>query len=129
MLVQTFLMTLRVKASDVLDPNAIVRLGFRATVLGYFRRVGPNRWDDYVLVEDQGEIDVLAGVRVQLEGRGSELRIRSRGRVLRVRPIQSGGSKLTPRQRRDRFVVQHLDSFDESPGLGAAAFVAKTLIR
>ena len=123
-------MALRVKASDVLDPNAVVRRRFKAKVLGHFRRAGPNRWDDYVFVADnQGEMDVLPGVRVQLEGRGCELRIRSRGRVLRVRAIHTGVSKLTPRQRRDRLLAEYLDSFDESPGLGAAAFVAKTLIR
>lgn len=123
-------MTLRVKASDVLDPNAVVRMGFRAKVLGHFRRAGPNRWDDYLFVEeDHGEMDVLPGVRVQLEARGAELRIRSRGRVLRVRPIQRGVGKLTLRERRARFIAEHLNSFDESPGLGAAAFVAKTLIR
>jgi len=123
-------MALRVKASDVLDPNAVVCQRFRAKVLGHFRRAGPNRWDDYLLVEDdQGEVDVMPGARVQLESQGTELRIRSRGRVLRVRAIQSAVSELTPAERRDRFVAEYLDSFDESPGLGAAAFVAKTLIR
>lgn len=123
-------MALRVKASDVLDPNAVVRRRFRAKVVGHFRRAGPNRWDDYLFVEDDlGEVDVLPGVRVQLESQGSDLRIRSRGRVLRVRAIRSGPSNLTPRQRRDRFAAEYLDAFDESPGLGAAAFVAKTLLR
>jgi hypothetical protein len=79
-------MTLQVKAGDVLDPNARVRERFRAKIVGHFRRLGPNRWDDYVLVdEDQGEMDVLPGVRVQLEDQGAEVRIRSHGHVLRVR--------------------------------------------
>jgi hypothetical protein len=123
-------MALRVKASDVLDANAVVRRRFDAKILGRFQRAGPNRWDDYVFVEDdQGEMEVLPGVRVQLEDRGCELRIRSRGRVLRVRAIKTGLGRITTRERRDRFVTEYLDSFDESPGLGGAAFVAKTLIR
>jgi hypothetical protein len=124
------LMMLRVKASDVLDANAVVRRRFKAKVLGYFRRVGPNRWDDYAFVrDDQGEIDVLAGVRVQLERRALELRLRSKGRVLKVRPALGSSGDCTAKQRRDRFVAQHLESFDDAPGLGTAAFVAKTLVR
>lgn len=125
-------MTVRVKASDVLDANAVVRRAFRGRGVGYFRRIGPNRWDDYVFVrDDQGEIDVHPGVRVMLESQGAAVRLRARGRVLRV--LWEGAlpneRKPTPRQCRDAFVAHYLEAFDEAPGLGAAAFVARNLMR
>lgn len=90
----------RVKSSDVLDVSHEVLAPFRARVLGVFRRVGPNAWDDYEFIKqiatsDTGAVpadgasfptlDVLAMIPVQLEGRGVEVRLRSDGKVLRVR--------------------------------------------
>ena len=125
----------RVKASDVLDANAVVKRAFRGKVIGHFRRVGPNRWDDYVFVrDDQGELDVLPGIRIQLERQGAEFRMRSSGRVVRVRWESSlAGESVpdasSPRRERDAFVAHYLEAFDEAPGLGAAAFVARNLTR
>ena len=125
----------RVKASNVLDANAVVKRAFRGRLVGYFRRVGPNRWDDYVFVrDDQGEIDVLPGIRVELEQQGAQIRMRSSGRVVKVAWMGSlSGESLpegpSPRRRRDAFVAHYLEPFDEAPGLGAAAYVARNLTR
>ena len=75
----------RVDARDVLDANATATRGFRGRVLGRYRRTGPNAWDDYVLVEqDGGPIEVLAGTPVQLEDAGAVVRLRRKGEVVVV---------------------------------------------
>jgi hypothetical protein len=95
----------RVKSSDVLDATHEVRVGFRAIVLGYFRRTGPNSWDDYEFVlrvaspvtrpagdQSSGELEfisVLPLVPVQLEARGVDVRLRSEGKVVRARFVPS----------------------------------------
>ena len=123
----------RVDARDVLDANAMTAKAFSATVLGYFRRTGPNSWDDYQFTpDDQGEIEVNPGIRVQLERRGTDLRLRKRGKVYRVRwrpgvndppELESADSA----HRRAYFVSTHLSDYDDAPGIGAAAVIAKKL--
>jgi hypothetical protein len=78
-------MTERVDARDVLDTNATTTRAFSGRVVGVFRRSGPNTWDDYVLVEeDGGPIDVLAEVAIQVETARATFRMRRRGEVILV---------------------------------------------
>jgi hypothetical protein len=91
----------RVKSSDVLDVTHEVTTAFDAELLGSFRRAGPNAWDDYEFVRVPAKAKNLeantsvstpeeyrvvhALTPVQLENRGVDLRLRSEGRVVRVR--------------------------------------------
>jgi hypothetical protein len=123
----------RVDARDVLDANAMTVKAFAATILGYFRRTGPNSWDDYEFTRDrQGDVEVNPGIRVQLERRGTDLRMRRRGTVIRVRwqpgpddpaDVRSAASAA----RRAYFVATYLSDYDDAPGIGAAAVIAKKL--
>ena len=101
--------------------------------MGYFRRTGPNSWDDYeFLHDDQGTIEVLPGIRVQVERRDTCVRLRRRGTVYRVRwdPGTDDLEELASAEaseRRRYFVTRYLSEFDEAPGIGAAAVIARKL--
>ena len=123
----------RVDARDVLDANALTTRPFTGQVVGYFRRTGPNSWDEYeFLRDDQGPVEVNPGLRVQLERNGVELRTRRHGVVYRVRwtpgrddPPELANAGAT--QRRAYFIVTYLSDYDDAPGIGAAAFIARKL--
>ena len=126
---------MRVDARDVLDPDAETRRPFRARVLGHFKPTGPNAWDDYVFVSTAGgeELEVLPGLPVQLEHRGPQLRLRRQGRVLRLEWLPDAADLAalaeddSPASRRRRFVAEHLSTFREAAGRGAAAVIAAKL--
>ncbi len=123
----------RVDARDVLDANARIKRSFSALVIGYFRNTGPNSWDDYEFVRaEQGTLELYPGTDIQLEGSGTRFRIRKDGRVIRVKwnpgdvdpePIREAG----PREQRRYFVETYLEPYDDAPGLGAAAVIARKL--
>ncbi len=120
-----------VDARDVLDANARSRRAFRARVVGYFRRTGPNRWDPYRFVAADGdEIEVLPGLKVEVEPEGAVFRIRSEGKVLRAAwlPDDDGrivsGSELRP-----RFLENCVGGFRNPSGRGAKAWIARKLKR
>ena len=124
---------MRVKANDVLDANAEITRAFRGEIIGYFRRVGPNRWDDYELVRDDlGTIEILPGVRVQLSRRGPEFRIRARGKVLLVRwaldPGDDAAIGLEGPALRRHFVERFCAEFHNAAGMGAGAMIARKLV-
>ena len=125
----------RVDARDVLDANARTRRGFGGRIVGYYRRVGPNRWDDYEYVkDDQGPIDVNPGLRVQLEPRGVTFRMRSRGKVIVVQWVPDQAARAKPkgktrRQLRELFVAEYLSGYANRRGLGGAAVIARKLGR
>ncbi len=116
-------------ARDVLDANARTRRAFQARVLGYFRRTGPNRWDPYRFVAaERGEIEVLPGLKLELEPDGAVFRIRSDGKVLRAEwlPTETEraehGSDL-----RARFMETCVGSHRNAPGRGLKAWIARKL--
>ncbi len=121
---------MRVDARDVLDPNAKTVRPFRAQIVGHFRRVGPNAWDDYKLVHrDEGAFVVNPELHVQIESHGVDLRIRKDGRVVRVRwlPDASDASQIeraTPDEKRAFFGERYLEIFESAKGAGAAAVIA-----
>ena len=124
----------RVDARDVLDANGKIKKAFRGEIVGHFRRTGPNSWDDYEFVgEPGGNVEVLAGVRVQTENDGVIFRMRHRGRVVRVAWIATdsecselGSLTTDPRQ---YFLDHYIQSFQHKGGLGATAAIAKNLKR
>ncbi len=118
-----------VDARDVLDANARSRRAFQARVLGYFRRTGPNRWDPYEFVAAEGdEIEVLPGLKVEVEPEGAVFRIRSEGKVLRAEWLPTDterpedGSDL-----RARFMKSCVGSHRNPPGRGVKAWIARKL--
>lgn len=137
-----------VKSSDVLDPTHEAKHSFRATVIGYFRRKGPNAWDDYEFTRlnagdassgnerpDQSSIvEVLPQVPLQLEAHGPMVRLRSEGRVIRVRWLPESddlellGADPEPREIRRYFVEHCLVALAEAADLGAGAVMAKKLV-
>lgn len=117
-----------VDARDVCDPNAVVIRDFEGRIRGHFERTGPNRWDDYrYLSRDGGIIRVRTGLRVQLESRGTVIRMRRRGRVIRVE--WDGDAPDAGKPGRRIFAARHLRRIDGSPVLGAAAVIARKLKR
>jgi hypothetical protein len=124
---------MRVDARDVLDPNAKTLRGFHGKVVGYFRRCGPNSWDDYVYrAEDGDEVDVYPQLRVQLEERGPEFRMRRDGKVVRVRWIPSKDERKELRRAnekklREALIEGYLDTYQNKAGKGAVAVIANKL--
>jgi hypothetical protein len=124
----------RVDARDVLDANGKIKKAFLGEIVGHFRRTGPNSWDDYEFVrEPGGNVEVLAGVRVQTEDDGVIFRMRHRGRVVRVAWIATDadcseleGMTTKPRQ---YFLDHYVQSFRHETGLGATAAIARNLNR
>jgi hypothetical protein len=112
----------RVDARDVLDANATATRAFRGRVLGRYRRTGPNAWDDYVLVEqDGGSIEVLAGTQVQLEDAGAIVRLRRGGEVVVVAWEPAAAELAARADPRASFVALCLSEEDPTPdgSLGA----------
>ena len=128
-------MPVRIDSRDVMDANARTIHAFTATVLGHFRRVGANPWDDYEWVDDHPEaIAVAPGIAVQLERVGVEVRLRRHGEVFRVRwePDPEDAAALGdagPEQIRAHFIEHFLSLQGAPPGLGAAAVIVSKLSR
>lgn len=121
----------RIDARDVLDPNGKTRRPFRGRIVAGFRRTGPNAWDDYERVPgDGGPIEVMPGIRVQVEPTGTEFRMRRRGEVVAVAwaPTDQEQAELAGGgDPRALFLGRHIDVFQNKPGLGAAAAIAGKL--
>ncbi len=110
-----------IDARDVLDTNGVVKETFEGHVVGRFRRLGPNSWDDYERVdEDGGAITVHRGVPVMVDHEERELRMRAQGRVVIVR-WQPEGEPVP------RALESVIKPHDEAPGMGAAAVIVKKL--
>jgi len=122
-----------IDARDVLDPNAKTRRSFKGHLVGRFKKTGPNSWDDYqVVAEDGGPIDVFPSVKVHVEERGAKFRMRSRGEVLLVQWIPSDEEMAALGEDpdlRQPFLETCVDSFGYKKGIGVTAYIAKTLRR
>lgn len=132
-----------VKSADVLDPTHEAKRAYRGEILGCFERTGANPWDDYRYVKvrasgddagmPSGVISVLPGVPLQLETRGPEVRMRSGGRVVRVRWLpelddrEVLGSDAEPRAVRQYFVEQYLVDRAAVAALGATAVIVNKI--
>jgi len=121
----------RVDARDVLDANALTLRTVPATVVGHFRRTGPDAWDDYEFVsEPDRPIELSAGLEVQLEPRGAQLRVRQQGQVLRCRfapsaeELERAGSEA-PSALRRLLIAEYLKVSEVDTGEGTAAMARK----
>lgn len=123
----------RVDARDVLDPDAKTARAFSGRIVGHFRPTGPNAWDDYEFVmQDEGPIEVLPGLKIQLERHGARFRMRRQGRVIRVEwePDEADRARMEGndvRALRAAFLARYVVSFDEAPAQGLGAVVARKL--
>jgi len=88
-----------IDARDVLDPDGMTRRAFKGRVVGYYKSTGANSWDPYKFVpRDGGVIEVLPGLKIQLERTGPRFRMRRQGKVIRVEWVP--GSRAGIRCRR-----------------------------
>jgi hypothetical protein len=140
----------RIKSSDVLDATHEASQTFRGVVVGHFRRMGPNPWDDYQFVrtdskasaapsaetsaaQPPAEVRVLPRVPLQLEKRGCEFRMRSEGRVVRARwcpepaDLETLGTEAAPAQVRRYFLEHCLRALGAEGAVGATAVMVKKL--
>jgi hypothetical protein len=122
----------RVDSRDVLDPNGRTRRAFAGCVVGRFRRLGPNAWDDYELLPAQEEpLRVAAGLMIQVEGGGARFRLRRRGEVVLVEwtPSQDerGAIAVAGRNLHAAFIEACVDDYASPSGFGLAAVIAKKL--
>jgi hypothetical protein len=123
-----------VDSRDVLDPNARTRRPLEARVLGRYHRTGPNEWDPYQLVDEEGaSVRVLRGIKIQVEDEGAVFRMRQHGRVLRVswEPSPEESAELRKRQLEPRqaFLAEYVEDYQSPPALGLAAVIARKLSR
>jgi hypothetical protein len=89
-------MSRRVDSRDVLDLNGRTRRAFAGRVVGRYRRIGPNPWDDYELLPAEGEsLRVAAGIKIQVEGSGARFRLRRCGELERLIILAIALSVLT----------------------------------
>lgn len=114
----------RVDARDVLDADATTSRAFTGRVVGVFRRAGPNAWDDYVLVdEDGGPIEVFAQTPIQVEREGATFRMRRRGEVVRVAWTPDDGGNEGKVDLRARFLDSCVRHEDPTPEGNLAAWL------
>ena len=112
----------RVDARDVLDADVSTRRAFSGRIVGAYRRTGPNSWDDYVLVdEDGGTIEVFAGTPIQVEKDGATFRMRRKGEVILVAWTPGDGGGKADADLRARFLESCVRDEDPTPegNLGA----------
>lgn len=120
----------RVDARDVLDADATTSRTFSGRVTGVFRRSGPNTWDDYVLVEeDGGPIEVYAGTPIQVEKKGAAFRMRRRGEVIVVAWVPEEGGAEAGTDSRARFLGSCVRDEDPTPDGNFAAWLHGELSR
>jgi hypothetical protein len=113
-----------VDARDVLDADAVTSRPFPGRIVGVFRRAGPNAWDDYVLVEeDGGPIEVFAGTPIQVESEGATFRMRRKGEVVRVAWTPDDGGNEGGAGLRARFLKSCVHHEDPTPEGNLAAWL------
>ena len=120
-----------VDARNVLDPSGKTRRSFAGRVVGHFQRTGPNSWDAYGYVsEDGGPIDVFPAVKVQVEPSDARFRMRAKGMVLMVEWAPTEQERADMGEGADVravFLETCVEQFKHKAGIGVAAFIAKTL--
>ena len=117
-------MSHRVDARDVLDADSTTRCDVSGRVVGVYRRSGPNAWDDYVLVaEDGGTIEVLAETPIQVEASGAIFRMRRKGEVILVAWAPEDGESGSAEELRARFVTSCVRREPATPEGNLAAWL------
>jgi hypothetical protein len=109
-------MSRRVDARDVLDADATTSRAFSGRVVGVYRRDGPNAWDDYVLVdEDGGPIHVFPETPIQVERDGATFRMRRKGEVVLVAWSPEDRGSEAAQELRARFLESCVRDTDPTP--------------
>ena len=119
-----------VESRQVFNPNGKTLRTFEGRILGAFRRAGPNPWDPYHLVPQDGPVvEVLPGVKVQIEEQGIRFRMRVRGavHVIEWQPPEEALQGPEAQDLRAFFLASYVQPFQHKAGIGAAAFIARTL--
>ncbi len=119
-----------IDARDVLDPDGMTRRGFNGRVVGYYECTGANSWDPYKFKpRDGGTIEVLPGLKIQMERRGPRFRMRKQGKVIRVEWVPGAGDAVedSTRAKRSMFLQRYVSTFDEPAGKGAGVLASKLL--
>ena len=81
------------KAKETFQANATTKVDLQGMIIGRYRPVGANKWDDYEYQKDEDEFveDIDSGTRVQVEPLGADpevlFRIKSGRDVLMLRWI------------------------------------------
>ena len=125
----------RVDSRTVFQPNARTKCSFSGHIVGHYRRVGPNSWDHYdLLSEDGGSTNIYPAIKVQVETEGARFRMRKNGKVVVVEwtPTPEEKSAFGEHENenpRAAFLKRCIGSFKNKGGMGAAAFIAKSLNR
>ncbi len=123
----------RVDTRNVFKANAIVRRSFTGRIVGRYRRLGPNPWDDYAYQATPGDtITVLPGLKVHLERAGATMRMRHRGQVVVVAFAADGeetGPAVPEGDRPGRSLQDYVRKFANKPGAGVGAAIATKLGR
>ncbi len=84
-------MSKTIKPKDAFNSNAIAKVELEGEVIGRFCPTGPNKWDDYVLKnEDDGDLhQVTPGTSLEVEAIGAQpeviFRVKKGRDVLRLR--------------------------------------------
>lgn len=113
---------MRLASRQVFNANAVARRPFAGRIVGRYRRLGPNPWDDYAYEPYDGDrVTVLPGLKLQVERTGALLRMRHRGQVVVL--LWEGAETAG----RAGFLARCVRSFANKPALGAAAAIASKL--
>lgn len=116
----------RVTSRHVFNANAVARLPFAGRIVGRYRRLGPNPWDDYAYEPFDGDpVTVLPGLKLHVEPVGTLFRMRHRGQVVVVR--WQGADDAGADGGRAAFLERCVRGFANAPGLGASAAIAGKL--
>jgi hypothetical protein len=122
-----------VDSRGVFQPNARTKRSFSGHIVGHYRRAGPNSWDDYLFVsEDGGPANVFPAVKVQVEPSGARFRMRRNGTVVVMEWTPTPDERAAMGDAGDpraTFLKRCISRFKNKGGMGAAAFIAKTLDR
>ena len=100
----------------MLDADATTSRVVSGRVTGFYRRTGPNSWDDYELVvEDGGPIEVYPDTRIQVETQGAAFRMRRKGQVIVVAWAPEPGAIEPGGDIREQFLTSCINDEDPTP--------------
>jgi len=121
----------RVDSRSVFQPNARTKRGFSGRIVGHYQRLGPNAWDDYDLVsKDGGPTNVYPAIKFQLEAEGTRFRMRKNEKVVVVEWTPTPSEQAVIGEGEDpraAFLKLCIGTFKNKGGMGATAFIAKSL--